>query len=211
MIASSTLAPNPALDLKTTRTLPLSNTPSLEFGKSAKQQHSLPQSNTEDPVEQQTLNQHLGQVIEQQITQVTDTPAEVHSYKPLALGQTQPEPLIELLDLDDTINPDTKLHQHKPLALGQHPNSSSHELHQHKPLALNDKASSLDIQLLTENSSAILIDPNEQFLNILQTLLKNTSQENPLYWIENNIPASATQVATEANKPNLAWQESLWF
>lgn len=210
MISSSTLVPNKAIDLKPARSLPLSDAPSIDFGKSNKQQ-SLPQSSPEGTAEQQVLNQHIGQVLEQQINQVTDNPTEVKPQQSLALNHPRAELLIELLDLEAPLNPDLQLHQNKSLALNQQPNNAASELHQHKPLALNDKPSSLDIQLLTENSSAFLIDPNEQFLNILQNLLKNTSQENPLYWIENNSPASATQVATEVSKPNLAWQESLWF
>ncbi|WP_298609444.1 hypothetical protein [uncultured Thiothrix sp.] len=210
MISSSTLAPSKAIDLKTARSVPLSDAASIDFGKSSKQP-SLPQSNTDSNAEQQVLNQHIGQVLEQQINQVTDHPTEIKPQQPLALNHPKAEPLIELLDLDAPLNSDLQLHQHKPLALKQSTNNPASALHPHKPLALNDKPSSLDIQLLTENSSALLIDPNEQFLNILQNLLKNTSQENPLYWIENNPPTTATQVATEVSKPNLAWQESLWF
>ncbi|HMT92283.1 hypothetical protein [uncultured Thiothrix sp.] len=211
MISSSTLAPSKAIDLKTVRSLPLTNTPSIEFGKSTKQYLSLPQSNSEENAKQQALNQQVGQVVEQQINQITDTPTEAQPQRPLALNTPQTDPLIELLDFVDETNSDTKLPQRNPLELGKSPSNTASELHGYKPLELNDKLSSLDIQLLTENSSALLINPNQQFLTILQNLLHTNNQKTPLYWIEHNLPANATQVATEGGKPNLAWQESLWF
>lgn len=211
MISSSTLAPSKAIDLKTAHSLPLTNTPSIELGKSTKQHLPLPQSNSEENAEQQVLNQQVRQVVEQQISQITDAPTEAQPQQPLALNTPQTDPLIELLDFIDKTDSDPNLPQHNPLDLGKSPRNTASELHVYKPLELNDKLSSLDIQLLTENSSALLINPNQQFLTILQHLLHTNNQKTPLYWIEHNLPASATQVATEGSKPNLAWQESLWF
>lgn len=212
MISSSTLNSATVLDLKTTRPLPLNDASALDFQKSSKQKAQLPHSVPENDLEHQQLNQHVNQVVEQQVSQVNANPIEIHQHKPLALNLNSTEPLLELIDLDDTINPQPSLHQHKPLALGQNTVSSSTAAQQHQPAALVDKPSSLDIQLLTEQGSALLIDPTEQLMNILQNLLKNTSQENPLYWIENNPSPAATEVAQPtATKPNLAWQESLWF
>jgi len=209
MISSSTLSPSPALDLKKTRPLPLGNATSLDFGKST-QRHNLPHSGSEQNDQQQLLKQHIDQMVEQQVNQITDepAPARLHQHKPLAV--TKPSIELELIDLDSPKS--TQTHSHKPLPLGSS-TSNSTELHQHKPLDLNSKAnSSLDIQLLSEHNTALLIDPIEQLTNILQSLLKNTSQENPLYWIENNPPAAATQVATASTTtPSLAWQDSLWF
>lgn len=213
MISSSSLAPSQALDLKSTRSLQNSKVPNLEFGQATKQQQSLLHSHTENSAEQQVLHEHLAQVIEQHINQVTDNPSEIHLYKPLAINtpkaETETDSLIELIDLESL--GETNLHQTKPLALGQQTGNARSELHHYKPLALNEKSSSLDIQLLTENSTALLIDPQEQFLKILQTLLKNTQQEPPLYRLENPPPSNATQVATDVSQPNLAWQASLWF
>lgn len=210
MISTHTLASAPAIDLKKTRPLPLSKTPSIEFGQSPKQQ--LPYSNPKQNPEQRLLNQHLDQVIEQQISQVTDNPTETHEYKPLAVANPPVEPLLELLDLDETINPRPTFHAYKPLALAQNKGSNqANEQHPSQPFALAEKSSSLDIQLLTEHSSALLIDPAEQFKIILQNLLKTTPQVNPLYWIENSPALAATQVASATSTPNLAWQESLWF
>lgn len=213
MISSSSLVSTPAIDLKRTAPLPFSKAPSLDFGKSSDQQQQLPRDAPEQNPQQQQLKQHFGQVIGQQVNQVSDTPTPVQQHKPLPLTKTPAEPLLELIDLDETLNPSTKLHQHKPLALGStNSNTQLNELHTHKPLALGEPSSSLDIQLLTEHSTALLIDPIEQLTNILQNLLKTTSQENPLYWIENKLPSTATQVASStATAPNLAWQDSLWF
>ncbi|MFZ1388517.1 MAG: hypothetical protein WBP46_05475 [Thiolinea sp.] len=214
MISSSSLVSTPTIELKHTRPLPLSKAPSLEFGKSSDQQTQLPHNAPEQNPQQQQLKQHFGQVIGQQVNQVSDNPVTVQQHKPLDLTKTPTEPLLELIDLDSTLNPSTKLHQHKPLALSStNSNIQLTELHTHKPLALGEpSSSSLDIQLLTEHSTALLIDPIEQLTNILQNLLKTTSQENPLYWIENRLPSAATQVASStATAPNLAWQDSLWF
>ncbi|MFI0400320.1 MAG: hypothetical protein ACH34X_14615 [Thiolinea sp.] len=218
MISSSTLNPatTPAVDLKHTRPLPLSNAASLEFGKS-NHRPSLPNSNPESNDQQQLLNEHVNQVVEQQIGNITaeeTAPTKLHPPHKLLALTTKAELSLELIDLDDTINPSSpKLHQHKPLALGQNSTNSASELHYYKPLALTEKSSSTDIQLLTEHSSALLLDPTKQFANILQELLNKTSQENPLYWIENKPSAAATQVASANNTPtpDLAWQESLWF
>lgn len=226
MITSSTLAPSNKAEIKHTRPLPLSNAPALDFGKPGSQQQ-LPHSFNRQNDQQKALNQHLDQVVEQQINQITDTPstqsARAHQHRPLAVEATA----IELLDLDQPSKPSTsKLHQHKPLALGQNPTNT---LHQHKPLALDqspstgstqhqykplalERSSSLDIQLLTEQNSAILTEPAEQFGRILQDLLKQAPTENTLYWIEGNSNTPATQIASKDSKePSLAWQDSLWF
>lgn len=230
MISSSTLALAPKIDFKHTRPLPLGEVASLDLGKSKQQQ--LPNSFAEQGSQQQALNQHVDQIIEQQVSQISDRettkPSQPHQHRPLAVAHA--EPLLELIDLDQTLNPSTtRPHQHKPLALGQntsiaHPNGSA--LHQHKPLDLSqnvansaseykplalNKTSGWDIQLLTEQSSAMLKEPAEQFERILQTLLQNTSQENPLYWLENNTSAATQVAAKDAPAPDLAWQESLWF
>lgn len=218
MIASSTLAPSPKTDLKQTRLLPLSHSSALDLGKSGKQL-PFPHFATEHGHPQKTLNQHINHLVEQQLSQISDTETtpststQLHQHKPLALNKPPAEPFLELMELDDTINPSLQLNrQHKPLALGQNTGSTpSVEQRQHKPLALTEKPSSLDIQLLSEQSSVILNEPAEQFGRILQELLKNTSQANPLYWIEDK-PNSTQQVATKgAKEPNLAWRESLWF
>lgn len=228
MISSKPLAA-PSIELKQTRPLALSKLPNLEFGKSAKS--SLPLSDLEQNAKQQRLNQHFNQVVEQQVEQIRDTPISAQpprpaQHQPLALASTSvegsehPESL-ELLDLNQSRNSGSPLPSHRPLALGSTPHTAtstttpttrSAERSQHKPLALAEKPSSLDVQLLTEHNSALLLDPSQQFMTILQDLLDHTSQENPLYRLENMPPAAATQVASPGTQtPNLAWQASLWF
>lgn len=222
MISSKPLAA-PSLELKQTRPLALSKLPNLAFEKSTKQS-SLPLSDLEQNAKQQRLNQHVNQVVEQQVEQITDTPISAQQpqpsqHKPLSLNSNpverpeHPEAL-ELLDLDQSMNSGPS---HRPLALGSTTNTAtptprSAEPSQHKPLALAEKPSSLDVQLLTEHNSALLLDPSQQFRAILQNLLDNTPQENPLYWLDNMPSAAATQVANPGTQtPNLAWQASLWF
>lgn len=207
MISSSTLAASTALDPKTTQSLPLSKTSGAEFGKYTKQPLSLPQSNSEETTEQSALNRHVEQVIEQQINQLSESasPAEAQAAKP------QTEPPLELLDLEASLRPDPQFAKPKPLGSSQNLSQTTSERYVYQPLALSDPLSRLDIQLLTEPSESLLTDRTEQFLHTLQDLLPATREDKPLYWIENDLPASATQVATEANTPHLAWKESLWF
>lgn len=207
MISSSTLAAGSALDLKTTQSLPLSKTSGAEFGKSTKQPLSLPQSNSEATTEQPALKRYVEQVIEQQIHQLSnsDKPAEAQAYKP------QAEPPLELLDLEASLRPDPQLAKRKSLGLNPSPSKATSERNSYQPLTLSDPLSRLDIQLLTENNDSALSDPNERFLQTLQHWLPATHEDKPLYWIEKELPASATQVATDTSKPNLAWKESLWF
>lgn len=219
MISSKPLS-TPSVDLKQTRPLALGKPVNLAVEKSSKSP-ALPY--TEQTPKHQRLNQHFNQVIEQQIGQIADTP---HS-KPIQQPPTglNPSPvapaerseLLELLDLDQSINTRGQLSSHKPLALGTKPHTApqlpqSVERPQHKPLALAEKPSSLDVQLLTEPNSALLLEPSQQFMTILQDLLANMPQKNPVYWLENTPPPAATEVANAGTQtPNLAWQTSLWF
>lgn len=227
MISSKPLAA-PSIEPKRTRPLALSKLPNLEFGKSTKS--SLPLSNLEQNAKQQRLNQHFNQVVEQQVEQIRDTPISAQpprpaQHQPLALnpasvGRPEHSELLELLDLNQSRNSGS-LPSHRPLALGSTPHTAtstttptthSAERSQHKPLALAEKPRSLDVQLLTEHNSALLLDPSQQFMTILQDLLDHTPKENPLYRLENMPPTAATQVASPGTQtPNLAWQASLWF
>ena len=216
MISSTTQAPK--IELHQTRPLQLHNEPSIDFNK-AKQQYSLPYQDSEQTPDQQTLNQHIDQVLEQQVGQISDKPelkAELHQHKPLSLATSANEPLLELIDLDTepatTVSVAPEQHLHKPLGLGRHPtfgNNPASSLHTHKPLALIEQPHSLTIEVLTQNISAILREPSERYQEILNHVMQ-AAPTNSRYQVENQNPA-ASQVANKDTIPNLAWQETLWF